>query len=105
LPRIGWNGRFSSWPRKIPVELEGTFPLPEAQLDRFFMKVALGYPDAERRKQHSAALSSAPTRWRRWKKWSNRPKFWPCRKPCATIRVEDVRAQLHRQRLPRHPQP
>src|SRR5581483_2431914 len=29
-----------------PVELEGTFPLPEAQLDRFFMKVKLGYPDA-----------------------------------------------------------
>lgn len=28
-----------------PIELEGTFPLPEAQLDRFLMKVALGYPD------------------------------------------------------------
>lgn len=28
-----------------PIELEGTFPLPEAQLDRFMMKVALGYPD------------------------------------------------------------
>jgi len=27
-----------------PIELEGTFPLPEAQLDRFFMKIALGYP-------------------------------------------------------------
>jgi MoxR-like ATPase len=30
-----------------PIELEGTFPLPEAQLDRFFMKVKLGYPSAE----------------------------------------------------------
>ncbi len=29
-----------------PIELEGTFPLPEAQLDRFFMKIKLGYPDA-----------------------------------------------------------
>jgi len=28
-----------------PIELEGTFPLPEAQLDRFLMKIALGYPD------------------------------------------------------------
>ncbi|MCO5178594.1 MAG: MoxR family ATPase [Candidatus Promineofilum sp.] len=28
-----------------PIELEGTFPLPEAQLDRFLMKVTLGYPD------------------------------------------------------------
>lgn len=30
-----------------PVELEGTFPLPEAQLDRFFMKLNLGYPDED----------------------------------------------------------
>jgi MoxR-like ATPase len=30
-----------------PVELEGTFPLPEAQLDRFLLKVKLGYPSAE----------------------------------------------------------
>ena len=27
-----------------PIELEGTFPLPEAQIDRFLMKIALGYP-------------------------------------------------------------
>jgi MoxR-like ATPase len=27
-----------------PIEQEGTFPLPEAQLDRFFLKIALGYP-------------------------------------------------------------
>ena len=31
-----------------PIELEGTFPLPEAQLDRFIMRVRIGYPtDAE----------------------------------------------------------
>ena len=30
-----------------PVELEGTFPLPEAQLDRFFLQVSLGYPDEQ----------------------------------------------------------
>jgi MoxR-like ATPase len=30
-----------------PVEHEGTFPLPEAQLDRFLMKVVIGYPSAE----------------------------------------------------------
>jgi len=28
-----------------PIELEGTFPLPEAQLDRFLLRVQLGYPD------------------------------------------------------------
>lgn len=30
-----------------PIEYEGTFPLPEAQLDRFGMKIALGYPTLE----------------------------------------------------------
>ena len=30
-----------------PIEYEGTFPLPEAQLDRFFMQLALGYLDEE----------------------------------------------------------
>jgi MoxR-like ATPase len=28
-----------------PIEYEGTFPLPEAQLDRFMMRISLGYPD------------------------------------------------------------
>jgi MoxR-like ATPase len=30
-----------------PIELEGTFPLPEAQLDRFFLKTGLGYPSED----------------------------------------------------------
>lgn len=30
-----------------PIEHEGTFPLPEAQLDRFFLKTALGYPSLD----------------------------------------------------------
>jgi MoxR-like ATPase len=30
-----------------PIEQEGTFPLPEAQLDRFFLRAALGYPDVD----------------------------------------------------------
>ena len=30
-----------------PIEYEGTFPLPEAQLDRFLMRVNLGYPDRQ----------------------------------------------------------
>jgi MoxR-like ATPase len=42
-----------------PIELEGTFALPEAQLDRFLMRIAMGYPDenAERQiaRRHQAA--------------------------------------------------
>jgi MoxR-like ATPase len=30
-----------------PIELEGTFPLPEAQLDRFLLKIRLGYPEKD----------------------------------------------------------
>jgi MoxR-like ATPase len=30
-----------------PVEYEGTYPLPEAQVDRFMIRVSLGYPNAE----------------------------------------------------------
>ena len=29
-----------------PIEMEGTYPLPEAQLERFFFKLALSYPSA-----------------------------------------------------------
>ena len=28
-----------------PIEYEGTYPLPEAQLDRFLMRSSIGYPD------------------------------------------------------------
>jgi MoxR-like ATPase len=34
-----------------PMEYAGTFPLPESQLDRFFMRITLGYPDAEAERQ------------------------------------------------------
>jgi MoxR-like ATPase len=46
-----------------PIEQEGTFPLPEAQLDRFFMKIALGYPGVDdellimREQRHGHPLS------------------------------------------------
>jgi len=30
-----------------PIELQGTYPLPEAQLDRFFMRLSMGYPSPE----------------------------------------------------------
>lgn len=45
-----------------PIEQEGTYPLPEAQLDRFLMKVSIDYPDATAEKEileltHQEALS------------------------------------------------
>ena len=34
-----------------PIELEGTFALPEAQLDRFLLRIAMGYPDEDGERQ------------------------------------------------------
>ncbi|NQW53952.1 MAG: MoxR family ATPase, partial [Rhodospirillales bacterium] len=34
-----------------PIELEGTYPLPEAQLDRFLMRIAVGYPERQEEKE------------------------------------------------------
>ena len=48
------DGRTMALPRPFlvlatqnPIELEGTFPLPEAQVDRFLLKVKLGYPSEQ----------------------------------------------------------
>ncbi len=41
-----------------PVELEGTFPLPEAQLDRFLIRLALGYPSED---DEDALLAHGPS--------------------------------------------
>ncbi|HFQ92830.1 MAG TPA: MoxR family ATPase, partial [Anaerolineae bacterium] len=42
-----------------PTEYEGTFPLPEAQLDRFFMKLSLGYLDEATENQMLLNLGGA----------------------------------------------
>ncbi len=51
-----------------PIELEGTYPLPEAQLDRFLMRLTVGYPDRDeeieiltrRRRRREDAVSVVP---------------------------------------------
>jgi MoxR-like ATPase len=40
-----------------PVEQEGTYPLPEAQLDRFLLKILIGYPSRQDEKKMVAAVS------------------------------------------------
>ena len=51
-----------------PIEMEGTYPLPEAQLDRFLMRVSVGYPDADtersilrRRRERRTDAATVPT--------------------------------------------
>ncbi|HVE14451.1 MAG TPA: AAA family ATPase, partial [Elusimicrobiota bacterium] len=57
-PQVSIDGRAHELPRPFmviatenPVEHHGTFPLPEAQLDRFLMRVQIGYPSAEEERQ------------------------------------------------------
>jgi MoxR-like ATPase len=42
------SGEFAVFATQNPIEFEGTYPLPEAELDRFFVKIRLGYPDQGR---------------------------------------------------------
>jgi MoxR-like ATPase len=44
-----------------PVEQEGTYPLPEAQLDRFLLKILIGYPSLEEEKQMVDAITTGRT--------------------------------------------
>ncbi len=41
------SAAFTVFATQNPIEFEGTYPLPEAELDRFLLKVVLGYPEAE----------------------------------------------------------
>jgi len=42
-----FDGPFMVIATQNPIEYEGTFPLPEAQLDRFLMKIRIGYPEKD----------------------------------------------------------
>ncbi len=53
-----------------PIEYEGTYPLPEAQLDRFLFKVDVGYPDEEDEARDAAARARTASR---------RPRSTTCR--------------------------
>jgi MoxR-like ATPase len=43
-----------------PIELEGTYPLPEAQVDRFMLKLIVGYPDLDEERAIVARDAAAP---------------------------------------------
>ncbi len=45
--RHALSDHFTVFATQNPVEQEGTYPLPEAQLDRFLLKIAVGYPSEE----------------------------------------------------------
>ena len=62
-----------------PIEQEGTYPLPEAQGDRFLMKVVIGYPNKEEEKQ-IVRMNISPSR----------PNIQPLVSPRDIIETRDV---------------
>ncbi len=76
-----------------PVEFEGTFPLPEAQLDRFMMKINIHYPAASAEKQMLSEFAShAGNRYMYRKELTpvaNREDILQCRQWLGKITVQD----------------
>src|SRR5205085_22015 len=64
--RVSVAGHYHPLPRPFhvlatqnPLEQEGTYPLPEAQLDRFLMQVDVGYPDIDAERRMMVATTGA----------------------------------------------
>ena len=75
--RTFWKPPFLVMATQNPIEMEGTYPLPEAQLDRFLMKILVKYPsrsdsEHDRRAHHSERRSRG--------EHGARPatRFWAC---------------------------
>jgi len=68
-----------------PVEYLGTYALPEAQLDRFFMKITLGYPDS---KEESRMLE-------RFKGRNPMDELSPVADGADIIRIQELAEQIH----------
>lgn len=76
-----------------PVEYEGTYPLPEAQLDRFLMKLYVGYPSREHEdmllKGYEGNDQGAHARVEDLKPVLTRSELEDLRKEAASVRVEE----------------
>jgi MoxR-like ATPase len=90
-----------------PIEYEGTFPLPEAQLDRFMLKVTVGYPSREEEKEilhrrHERRVDDVVL-----KKITTSKQILDMRKAVESVHMEDdlesyIAAIVHETRNDRH---
>ncbi len=67
-----------------PIEQEGTYPLPEAQVDRFLMKVVIGYPSKEEEKTIIRQNIS-----------NQRPAITPLLKPQEILEAQNVAEKIY----------
>jgi MoxR-like ATPase len=69
-----------------PIDLEGTYPLPEAQIDRFLVRVPMGYPTAREEAQMLRTFGNEPPVS---KPVLTAPEVQQLQSICARIHVED----------------
>ena len=87
-----------------PVELEGTFPLPEAQVDRFLIRVAIGYPGGGGRARDPAPFPSAQSAHGAAAGGGHSAASAPAGRSAAGFRPPDDGA-IYRAPGPGHPRP
>ena len=72
-----------------PVEYEGTYPLPEAQLDRFMVRVQLGYPPANDEAEMLARARRRATGCSTSSRWPTSARSWPRRIAAAAVHASE----------------
>jgi MoxR-like ATPase len=68
-----------------PTEYEGVFPLPESQLDRFIIRLSIGYPAAQAEKALLCANSASTIRSLKWNLSPLPNKCWICKRKCGAF--------------------
>ena len=84
---IKLDAPFMTLATQNPIEQEGTYPLPEAQLDRFVMKVIIDYPDQASEEQITAMASGAGLEVKAVNQVCGREEIIRAQNECAAIRA------------------
>lgn len=84
---IKLDAPFMTLATQNPIEQEGTYPLPEAQLDRFIMKVIIDYPDQASEEQITAMVSGNGLQTEAVNQVCGRDDIINAQQECAAIRA------------------
>ncbi len=84
---IKLDAPFMTLATQNPIEQEGTYPLPEAQLDRFIMKVVIDYPDQASEEQITAMVSGNGLQTEAVNQVCGRDDIINAQQECAAIRA------------------
>ncbi len=73
-----------------PVETSGTFPLPEAQLDRFMVKLSMGYPEEKEERDLLARFAKGESGLDKLQAVCSGENFTQMQEACRQVRVQEV---------------